>query len=110
MKLHANHRLSEQSSPDLRSRARRGMDAPAGDRPPRPACARRPSGWLATGRVIIYCWIVRRGRGARRGSLPPIACETIERLRGVRITPAEIAGVLELPLYTVSLCLKRIGP
>jgi len=33
----------------------------------------------------------------------------IERLRRVRMTAAEIAEVLELPLSTVSLWLKRIG-
>jgi transposase InsO family protein len=35
--------------------------------------------------------------------------EAIERLRRVRMTAAEIAEVLELPLSTVSLWLKRIG-
>jgi transposase InsO family protein len=41
--------------------------------------------------------------------LPPARVESIERLRQLRMTAAEIAEVLELPLSTVSLWLKRIG-
>jgi transposase InsO family protein len=46
-------------------------------------------------------------RSPRR--LPPQRVVAIERLRRVRMTAAEIAEVLELPLSTVSLWLKRIG-
>jgi transposase InsO family protein len=41
--------------------------------------------------------------------LPDERVAAIERLRRVRMTAAEIAEVLELPLSTVSLWLKRIG-
>jgi transposase InsO family protein len=41
--------------------------------------------------------------------LPQARVESIERLRQLRMTAAEIAEVLELPLSTVSLWLKRIG-
>src|SRR2546423_65778 len=41
--------------------------------------------------------------------LPPARVEAIERLRRLRMTAVEIAEVLEQPLSTVSLCLKRIG-
>jgi len=41
--------------------------------------------------------------------LPQQRVEAIERLRRVRMTAAEIAEVLELPLSTVSVWLKRIG-
>jgi transposase InsO family protein len=49
----------------------------------------------------------RPRRSPRR--LPQPRIEAIERLRRVRMTAAEIAEVLELPLSTVSLWLKRIG-
>jgi transposase InsO family protein len=41
--------------------------------------------------------------------LSPARVEAIERLRRLRMTAVEIAEVLELPLSTVSLWLKRIG-
>lgn len=41
--------------------------------------------------------------------LPQERVQAIERLRRLRMTAAEIAEVLELPLSTVSLWLKRIG-
>jgi transposase InsO family protein len=41
--------------------------------------------------------------------LPQPRVEAIERLRRLRMTAAEIAEVLDLPLSTVSLWLKRIG-
>jgi transposase InsO family protein len=46
-------------------------------------------------------------RSPRRLAQPRV--EAIERLRRLRMTAAEIAEVLELPLSTVSLWLKRIG-
>jgi transposase InsO family protein len=49
----------------------------------------------------------RPGRSPRR--LAAERVQAIERLRRVRMTAAEIAEVLELPLSTVSLWLKRIG-
>jgi transposase InsO family protein len=49
----------------------------------------------------------RPHRSPRR--LPQPRVEAIERLRRVRMTAAEIGEVLELPLSTVSLWLKRIG-
>jgi transposase InsO family protein len=41
--------------------------------------------------------------------LPQQRVQAVERLRRLRLTAAEIAEILELPLSTVSLWLKRIG-
>jgi transposase InsO family protein len=49
----------------------------------------------------------RPRRSPRR--LPQRRVQAIERLRRLRMTAAEIAEILELPLSTVSLWLKRIG-
>src|SRR6266540_3625370 len=49
-----------------------------------------------------------RPRGSPR-RLPGQRVEAIERLRRLRMTASEIAEVLDLPLSTVSLWLKRIG-
>jgi transposase InsO family protein len=66
-------------------------------------------------------WVRRFGDGDRelldRSSrprrsptrLPQRRVQAIERLRRLRMTAAEIAEILELPLSTVSLWLKRIG-
>jgi len=52
----------------------------------------------------------RSSRPRRRPSrLPQRRVQAIESLRRLRMTAAEIAEILELPLSTVSLWLKRIG-
>ena len=70
-------------------------------------CALRRSGWLAIGRASLLDRSSRPLRSPRR--LPQQRVAAIERLRRLRMTAAEITEVLELPLSTVSLWLKRIG-
>src|SRR5436305_15345174 len=58
---------------------------------------------------MIVSKIVRRGRGGVRRACPEPRVRAIEQLRRLRMTAAEIAEVLAIPLSTVSLWLKRIG-
>ena len=110
MKLHANHRTCPSSR---RLICRRVLD----------------EGWTleqaadAAGCSVRTAakWLGRYRRGDRelldRSSRPqrsphrlaPARVQAIERLRRLRMTAAEIAELLELPLSTVSLWLKRIG-
>ena len=109
MRLHANHRTCPSSR--------------------RLICRRVEEGWtLQEAAEAAGCsvrtaakWVSRYRRGDQelldRSSrplhsprrLPQPRVEAIERLRRLRMTAAEIAEVLELPLSTVSLWLKRIG-
>ena len=74
--------------------------------------ARTAAKWLASlprGRSGV-CSIARRAPLRSPVAAPAgSGCEAIEALRRLRMTAAEIAEVLELPLSTVSLWLKRIG-
>jgi len=74
-------------------------------------CSERTAAkWLARYRAGDGRLLDRSSRPHRCPSrLPQSRVEAIERLRRVRMTAAEIAEVLELPLSTVSLWLKRIG-
>jgi transposase InsO family protein len=85
------------------------MDAGAGGRGRRLQCAHggEVGGSLPGGRSVPARPSSRPLRSPRR--LPHQRVVAIERLRRVRMTAAEIAEVLELPLSTVSLWLKRIG-
>jgi transposase InsO family protein len=66
--------------------------------------------WLARYRAGDRQLFDRSSRPQRSPMrLPQQQVVAIERLRRVRMTAAEIAEVLELPLSTVSLWLKRIG-
>jgi len=59
---------------------------------------------------VIVCLLDRSSRPRRSPSrLPQRRVQAIESLRRLRMTAAEIAEILELPLSTVSLWLKRIG-
>jgi transposase len=72
--------------------------------------ARTAFKWLARYRAGDRELLDRSSRPLRSPSrLPRQRVEAIERLRRVRMTAAEIAEVLGLPLSTVSLWLRRIG-
>jgi transposase InsO family protein len=72
--------------------------------------ARTAFKWLARYRADDRELLDRSSRPLRSPSrLPQQRVQAIERLRRVRMTAAEIGEVLELPLSTVSLWLKRIG-
>jgi transposase InsO family protein len=72
--------------------------------------ARTAAKWLARYRDGDRVLLDRSSRPKRSPCrLPQERVRAIERLRRVRMTAAEIAEVLELPLPTVSLWLKRIG-
>jgi transposase InsO family protein len=72
--------------------------------------ARTAAKWVGRYRAGDRALIDRSSRPWRSPArLPQPRVEAIERLRRLRMTAAEIAEVLELPLSTVSLWLKRIG-
>ena len=72
--------------------------------------ARTAAKWLARYRGGDGCLLDRSSRPRRSPSrLPQQRVEAIEALRRLRLTAAEIAEVLGLPLSTVSLWLQRIG-
>ncbi len=72
--------------------------------------ARTVAKWLARYRTGDLQLQDRSSRPRRSPSrLPGQRVEAIERLRRLRMTASEIAEVLDLPLSTVSLWLKRIG-
>ena len=73
------------------------------------ACAALASGWVAIAEAIGACSIVplRRGRVANR--TPAERVEVIVKLRRLRMTAAEIAETLAMPLSTVSGILTRLG-
>jgi transposase InsO family protein len=110
MMLHANHRTCPSSRRLLCRRVvedgwtlRQAAEA-AG------CSVRTAAKWLARFRagdqeLLDRC--SRPHRSPRR--LPQKRVNAIERLRRLRMTSAEIAEMLELPLSTVSLWLKRIG-
>ena len=109
MKLHANHRTCPSSRRLLCSRVaeegwtlRHAADA-AG------RSVRTAAKWLARYRSGDRELLDRSSRPRRSPrQLPQQRVEAIERLRRLRMTAVEIAEVLELPLSTVSLWLKRI--
>ena len=110
MKLHANHRTCPSSR---RLICRRVLEegwtlqraaAAAG-------CSTRTAAkWVRRFRQGDHELLDRSSRPRRSPSrLPQRRVQAIERLRRLRMTAAEIAEVLELPLSTVSLWLQRIG-
>ena len=110
MNLHANHRTCPSSRRLICRRVledgwtlQRAAEA-AG-------CSLRTAAkWLARYRAGDRDLLDRSSRprcSPRR--LPAERVQAIERLRRVRMTAAEIAELLELPLSTVSLWLKRLG-
>jgi transposase InsO family protein len=110
MKLHANHRTCPSSRRLICRRVleegwtlRQAADA-AG------CSVRTVAKWLSRYRAGDRQLLDRSSRPLRSPTrLPQQRLVAIERLRRVRMTAAEIAEVLELPLSTVSLWLKRIG-
>jgi transposase InsO family protein len=110
MKLHANHRTCPSSR---RLICRRVVEE--GWSLPRAAeavgCSPRTAAkWVARYRAGDRELLDRSSRPLRSPSrLPQQRVDAIERLRRVRMTAAEIAEVLDLPVSTVSLWLKRIG-
>lgn len=110
MKLHANHRTCPSSRRLICRRVleeewtlQRAAEA-AG------CSVRTASKWVARYRAGDELLLDRSSRPLRSPlRLPQQRVVAIERLRRVRMTAAEIAEVLELPLSTVSLWLKRIG-
>jgi transposase InsO family protein len=110
MKLHANHRTCPSSRRLLCRRVveegwtlRQAAEA-AG------CSVRTVSKWLARFRAGDPELLDRSSRPRRSpGRLSQQRVEAIERLRRLRMTAAEIAEVLGLPLSTVSLWLKRLG-
>jgi len=110
MKIHANHRTCPSSRRLICQRVleegwtlRQAAEA-AG------CSVRTASKWLARYRCGDRVLHDRSSRPLRSPCrLPQQRVAAIERLRRVRMTAAEIAEVLELPLSTVSVWLKRIG-
>jgi transposase InsO family protein len=74
-------------------------------------CSRRTAAkWVARFRAGDRLLLDRSSRPHRSPCrLPRERVEAIESLRRLRMTAAEIAEVLQMPLSTVSLSLKRIG-
>jgi transposase InsO family protein len=110
MHLHANHRTCPSSRRLICRRVledgwtlRQAADA-AG------CSVRTAAKWVARHRAGDRTLLDRSSRPRHSpGRLAGERVQAIERLRRVRMTAAEIAEVLELPLSTVSLWLKRIG-
>lgn len=110
MKLHANHRTCPSSRGLICRRVlEEGWTVAAAAEAA--GCSERTAAkWLARYRAGDGQLLDRSSRPRRSPSrLPQNRVAAIERLRRVRMTAAEIAEVLELPLSTVSLWLKRIG-
>ncbi len=73
-------------------------------------CARRASGSVGLSvRACAVSLIALRHRGGDPHAPPRKRIEAIRALRKLRLTGAEIAGLLEMALSTVSRWLKRIG-
>jgi transposase InsO family protein len=110
MKLHANHRTCPSSRRLIGVRVleegwtlRQAAEA-AG------CSVRTAAKWVSRYRAGDHELFDRSSRPLRSPArLPQRRVEAIERLRRVRMTAAEIAEVLDLPLSTVSLWLNRIG-
>jgi transposase InsO family protein len=110
MKLHANHRTCPSSR---RLMCRRVLEEGWTLRQAAEAAGcsiRTAAKWLSRYRAGDRQLLDRSSRPRRSPTrVPQQRLLAIERLRRVRMTAAEIAEVLDLPLSTVSLWLKRIG-
>src|SRR4051794_24144004 len=109
MNLHANHRTCPSSRRLICRRVLEGgwtmQQAAEGARCSARAAGKGVGGVRAGEELVDRCSRPRRSPGR----LSQAKVEAIERLRRLRLTAAEIAEVLALPLSTVSLWLKRIG-
>ena len=110
MKLHANHRTCP-SSRLLICRRVLSEEWTSEQAAEAAGCSVRTAAkWVGRYRAGDDQLLDRSSRPRRSPRrLPQSRVDAIERLRRVRMTAAEIAEVLELPLSTVSLWLKRIG-
>jgi transposase InsO family protein len=110
MKLHANHRTCP-SSRILICRRVLEQGWTLGQAAEAAGCSVRTAAkWVGRFRAGDRALLDRPSRPGRSPSrLPQRQVQAIETLRRLRMTAAEIAEVLELPLSTVSLWLKRIG-
>jgi transposase len=110
MRLHANHRTCPSSRLLICRRVLEEGWSLASAAEAAGCSARTAAKWVARYRAGDR-WLLDRSSRPRRcpSRLPRHRVEAIERLRRVRMTAAEIAEVLGLPLSTVSLWLKRIG-
>jgi transposase InsO family protein len=110
MNLHANHRTCPSSRLLMCLRVlEEGWTL--GEAAAAAGCSvRTASKWVGRYRAGDRQLLDRSSRPWRSPSrLPQHRVVAIERLRRVRMTAAEIADVLDLPVSTVSLWLKRIG-
>ena len=110
MKLHANHRTCP-SSRRLICRRVLEEEWTLQQAAEAAGCSVRTAAkWVGRYRAGDLLLVDRSSRPLRSPrQLPQQRVVAIERLRRVRMTAAEIAEVLELPLSTVSVWLKRIG-
>jgi transposase InsO family protein len=110
MNLHANHRTCPSSRLLI---CRRVLDEGwtlAGAAEAAGCSVRTAAKWLARFRAGDQELLDRSSRPRRSPSrLPACLVAAIEALRRLRMTAAEIAEILGLPLSTVSLWLQRIG-
>jgi transposase InsO family protein len=109
MKLHANHRTCPSSRRLICRRVEQGWTLQQAAEAA--GCSVRTAAkWVSRDRGGDHELLDRSSRPLRSPKrLPQPRVEAIERLRRLRMTAAEIAEVLELPLSTVSLWLQRIG-
>jgi transposase InsO family protein len=110
MNLHANHRTCPSSRLLICRRVLEEGWTLARAAAAAGCSTRTAAKWAARFREGDHRLLDRSSRPRRSPSrLPQRRVQAIERLRRLRMTGAEIAEVLELPLSTVSLWLKRIG-
>lgn len=110
MKLHANHRTCPSSRLLICRRVlEEGWTLPQAAAAA--GCSERTAAkWLQRFRAGDRALHDRSSRPRRSPArLPQQRLQAIEALRRLRMTAAEIAEILELPLSTVSLWLRRIG-
>ena len=110
MRLHANHRTCPSSRRLICVRVVEEGWSVAGAAAAAGCSERTASKWLRRYRDGDHELCDRSSRPRRSPSrLAPERVAAIEALRRLRMTAAEIAEILQVPLSTVSLWLKRIG-
>ena len=110
MKLHANHRTCPSSRRLICERVLEQGWTLAGAAEAAGCSARTASKWLCRYREGDRELLDRSSRPKRSPNrLPAERVRVIKTLRRLRMTAAEIAEILSVPLSTVSLWLKRIG-
>lgn len=110
MKLHANHRTCPSSRRLLCQRVLEERWTLQQAAEAAGCSVRTVAKWVSRYRAGDHLLLDRSSRPHQSPTrLPQQRVVAIERLRRVRMTAAEIAEALDLPLSTVSLWLKRIG-